>query len=138
MKYIIILSLLFVQSIYSQESKFSYSSSIETQRDSLDLGKINQVKNSYKTSNTQFIINDVEKTITILRKTRHIAGDLIDTFEKFYFVKKEAADGGAFIYYALDIANKKYLEFMIGTERAIICEDCDGFNGCRKFTTYKK
>ena len=117
---------------YSQSSRFNYSSTIERVRDEKDAGKFNDIANTSKKINSTVIINEAKKTITISRKYISKSGESIDEFENYDFVKKEKADGDSVHYYCIDLANKKYVEFLIGVQKAKILENCDGFNGCQK------
>jgi hypothetical protein len=136
MKYLI-LSIVFSQISYSQISKFNYTSFVEQERDNKEIAHYVDIANTFKKRESVVIVDDKKKTITISRKFISKNGEAIDEFENYDFVKK-IAEGKGHHYYAVDLANKSYVEFLIANDWMYIHTDCDGFYGCQKSTEFKK
>lgn len=126
------LSLIFSQISYCQISKFTYSSIIEKVRDKKEIAHYVDIPNTFKKREIIVVIDDNKKTITVSRKFITKNGEQIDEFENYSFVKKEKIDENSYQYFAVDLANKQYVEFLIGIENAFILRECDGFYGCQK------
>jgi hypothetical protein len=137
MKYLI-LSVIFSHISYSQISKFNYTSIIDRERDNKEIAHYIDVANTFKKCEFVVTVDNNKKTITISQKFISTKGEAIDEFENYDFVKKELADGNAYKYYSVDLANKSYVEFIIGIERTYIFRNCDGFFGCQKSTVLTK
>jgi hypothetical protein len=131
MKYLI-LSIVFSQFTYSQITKFNYTSIVERERDKKEIAHYVDIANTFKKSEFVVTVDDNKKTITITRKFISAKGEAIDEFENYNFVKKEIEYGDSYKYYAVDLTNKSYVEFVIGIEKTYMHKNCDGFFGCQK------
>lgn len=95
------------------------------------------IQNSYKRFVCEVVIDDQKKTITIGSEYISQSGNKLTQYANYDFVKKEAVKG-AFHYFAVDLAGKKYLEFFFSPEVASICENFDEFKGCKNVTVLSK
>lgn len=120
----------------SQSQSYTYSSSGEYEFDK-SLNSFKFLENSYEESKTIIDIDEKQKEIFITRIFKSSNAGLERTGEKYYYVKKELKDSG-FKYYAIDLVNKKYVELIISLEQTSIAENCNGFTGCNKITTFLK
>jgi hypothetical protein len=92
---------------------------------------------SHIKSPSTIVVDENEKMIILTKVFVSDDGQSIDTYEKFWFVKKETIEE-TYKYYAVDLENKRYLEFTFYSDSANIERDCNGFTGCNWVTTFLK
>lgn len=136
MKHLIFIILLFFQFSYSQIIKYEYNK-IEKYEYDQKSNEFKFLKDSYEETKSTVIVDENEKMIIISQKFIPTNGEPQDTYEKYYFVKREL-NGDDYKYFSVDLLNKKYIEFIINNQSTQIIEDCNAFIGCTKITTLIK
>ena len=136
MKKIILLTLFFIHFSYCQSITYEYSSIGEYEYNELTKS-YKLIENSFEKTKSKITLNENEKTIIVSRMFIPTIGKPEQTLEKYYYIEKEFI-GKNYFFYGVDLVNKKYLEFVINYENTHIAENCNGFNGCKKVTTFKR
>jgi len=135
-KILVIISIFIINFSYSQIIRNEYKTSGEYRFDQkLDSYKFKE--ETYRESKTTVTIDENEKIIILSRQFIPSNGNPEETYEKYYYVKREFANN-EYKYFAVDLQNKKYVEFVVDDESTSIAEDCSAFNYCKKVTTFMK